>query len=194
MKDPLAPKKPTTPFLAFCQVERAKMLMEFSTMSMKEVSMELAKRWATLDPGDKMAHEVTSMKAKACYEEEMKNYRPSAEFLQKKADESAKCMISQREVESYFAFLLTNWRQVLSAFPDQSGQEIQEAVWQEWLYRSDSQSTGPMTLGNFEGKLSKVENAPIRAAALQQKTCLKSQVSVLATEVDDDSVEEIFED
>ena len=141
-----------------------------------------------------MAHEVTSMKAKACYEEEMKNYRPSAEFLQKKADESAKCMISQREVESYFAFLFTNWRQVLSAHPDQSGQEIQEAVWQEWLYRSDSQSTGPMTLGNFEGKLSKVENAPIRAAALQQKTCLKSQVSVSATEVDDDSVEEIFED
>ena len=90
MKDPLAPKKPTTPFLAFCQVERAKVLVEFSTMSMKEVSMELAKRWACLNPGYKMAHEVTSMKANACYEEEMKNYRPSAEFLQKKADESAR--------------------------------------------------------------------------------------------------------
>ena len=55
------------------------------------------------------------------YEEDMKSYKPSENFLKRKAEYEAKAKLPTpvvadgpfNPVEDYFTFLLLNWRQVL---------------------------------------------------------------------------------
>ena len=65
----------------------------------------------------------------------MKVYKPSEEFLKKKAileSANAGCP-SEQQAEDYFTFLLMHWRQVAINNPANTGLEIQNEVWQMWL-------------------------------------------------------------
>merc|ERR1719234_2231566 len=70
----------------------------------------------------------------------MKSYKPSNDFLKRKAEFEAKAkpptpVVAERPtnpVEDYFTYLLLNWRQVHLANPGYSGRHTQEEVWRVW--------------------------------------------------------------
>ena len=135
LKDKDAPKMASNPYIIFCRKERQNVQKELACTDKGQVMSELGKRWAALDADAKAVFELESKKEKERYEEEMKVYQPSEEFLKKKADlESAKAgCSSEQQTEEYFTFLLMHWRQVAINKPTNTGLEIQEEVWQMWL-------------------------------------------------------------
>ena len=54
------------------------------------VGKELGRRWAVLDKDRMGRYETIHMEAKDRYEEEMKNYQPSQQFMEKKASKPVK--------------------------------------------------------------------------------------------------------
>ena len=135
LKDPEAPKKPASSFIHFCIKERANvqkellntdLLLNCNTVS-AEVTKELSKRWATLDSETRKVYEEASLKDRKRYEKEKKMYKPSKEFLKKKAEFEGAPKFSPIEspipkatetvtdqFEDYFNFLHINWKKVSS--------------------------------------------------------------------------------
>ena len=126
-KDPDAPRKPLSAFFLFCGKERAVVQKELSSLNGAAVTRELGKRWALLDDKAKEVFEKASVEDKKRYEDGMKSYKPSEEFLKMKAAYEAKVktpiaavvtnpvdqiMTKQNPVEEYFCHLLLNWREV----------------------------------------------------------------------------------
>ena len=64
------------------------------------------------------------MEAKVRYEEDMKNYQPSQQFLEKKAEQASEGMTE------YFSFLKKNWTTVVVEHKVMEEKEVQEMVWQ----------------------------------------------------------------
>ena len=87
LKDPSAPKRPQTSFLHFSGEERPKVIAELGNISVGQVSKEIGRRWAELDKDKIEKYEVASAKGKARYLNDMKNYQPSKQFLEKKAEQ-----------------------------------------------------------------------------------------------------------
>ena len=119
-KDPDAPKRFLSAFFLFCAKERVEVQKELSSCKGADVTKELGKRWAILDPEAKKVFEEASMKDKERYEDDMKSYKPSENFLKRKAEYEAKAKLPtavvadgpSNPVEDYFTFLLLKWRQV----------------------------------------------------------------------------------
>ena len=135
LKDKDAPKMARNPYIIFCSKERQSVQKELGCTDKGQVMTELGKRWGALDTDAKAVYELESKQEKERYEEEMKVYQPSEEFLKKKADleiGKAGCS-SQQQTEEYFTFLLMHWRQVALSKPNNSGRETQEEVWQMWM-------------------------------------------------------------
>ena len=65
-------------------------MSELGNISVGEVGKEMGRRWAELDKDKKGKYETIQAKAKVKYEEEMKNYQPSKEFLEMKAEQDKK--------------------------------------------------------------------------------------------------------
>ena len=82
-KDPLLPS-----LLSLCRKDLRSSLILVSSLA--EIGKELGRRWAQLDSESKAEYERASKASKEKFEEEMKNYRPSEEFLRKKAELEAK--------------------------------------------------------------------------------------------------------
>ena len=130
LKDSQAPKRPVTSFLAFSAVERAKVQQYLGTRAGPEVTRELGRRWGLLSAEEKTAYEKTFREAKEKYNEEMKTYQPSEEFLQQKTELEAKAVMVS--VKDYFAFLLSSWQEVHISSPSLSPSEIQDNIWLRW--------------------------------------------------------------
>ena len=145
LKDSTAPKRPITSFLAFSAVERVKVQEELGTRAGPEVTKELGRRWGLLGAEEKNVYETTCKEAMEKYNEEMKTYQPSEEFLQQKAELEAKAATASvkdgRSVEDYFAFLLSSWQAVQISTPDLSPREIQDSIWLRW--NSEVSSNAP---------------------------------------------------
>ena len=62
------------------------MMAELGNISIGEIGKEIGKRWSSLDKDMKEKYKNVYMKAMAMYQVEMKNYLPSQQFLEKKAD------------------------------------------------------------------------------------------------------------
>ena len=139
LKDPEAPKKPASSFIHFCMKERANvqkellntdLLLNCNTVS-AEVTKELGKRWATLDSETRKVYEEASLKDRKRYEREKKIYKPSKEFLKKKAEFEGASKFSPikspipkatetvtDQFEDYFNFLHINWKKVEFYLPN----------------------------------------------------------------------------
>ena len=85
MKDPSAPKRPLTSFFLFARKERPRLIAELGNISVVEVGKELGRRWSRLDMAFKEKYDIAHIEAKSRYLDEMKNYKPSMQFLEKKA-------------------------------------------------------------------------------------------------------------
>jgi len=165
-KDPEAPKRGLSAFFLYCAKERAEVQKELSSCNGAEVTKALGKRWADLDPEAKKVFEEASMRDKERYEEDMKSYKPSENFLKRKAEYEAKAKLPTpvvadgplNPVEDYFTFLLLNWRQVHLANQGYSGRQTQDEVWKAWQARGQ---TGTSTEGNTGAKKAKAAKDPL---------------------------------
>ena len=126
LKDPAAPKRPMGSFFLFGEEERPRVMAELGNISVGEVAKELGRRWAVLDKDRKAMYETIHMEAKARYEEVMKNYQPSQQFLEKKAAHASEGMAE------YFNFLKKNWTTVVVEHKFMEEKEVQEMAWQMW--------------------------------------------------------------
>ena len=85
LKDGAAPKRPITAYIAFASAARAEVQEELGTRSVPEVARELGRRWVLLHADARAPYEQESKRAKERFEEEMRSYTPSDEFLARKA-------------------------------------------------------------------------------------------------------------
>jgi len=171
LKDSQAPKRPITSFIAFSISERPKIVADLGpTRSLAEIGKELGRRWAELDFESKAEYERASKASKEKFEEEMKNYRPSEEFLRKKAELEAKSgevtSVSLYSPSKYFTFIFNTWREIHLSQPNLSAKDIQDQVWQRWISAGNVQETetgdksGPESKRRFKPKSKKDPMAP----------------------------------
>ena len=104
-KDPDAPKRPLSAYFLFCAKERTEVQKELSSCNGAEVTKELGKRWALLDPEAKKVFEEASKKDKGRYEKDMKSYKPSKNFLKSykrfKCEKCEQCFISKNALSKH---------------------------------------------------------------------------------------------
>jgi hypothetical protein len=171
VKDPEAPKKPLPAYIIFSKQERMKIVSDLGNLSMGEVAKELGKRWNGLDAESKAEFEAASNEDKERYKEEMKSYKPSEEFLRKKAEKKnslAPVLVAAPgpgeeslggySVEAYFAFLFSNWSRVRDSHPTESPKLIQEQIWEQWRSTGGSLERGTLAVTKKEKKVKKVRD------------------------------------
>lgn len=83
-KDPNAPKKALSSFLAFSSELRPKITAEMPELKLTEVATELGRRWKALSDGEKQPFVDMAKKDKERYEAEMEQYVVPKEFRKKK--------------------------------------------------------------------------------------------------------------
>ena len=120
LKDPAAPKRPMSSFFLFGEEERPRVREKLGNISVGEVEKELGRRWAVLDKDRKGRYETIHMEAKARYEEEMKSYQPSQQFLEKKAEQASV------GIADYFNFLEKKWVPVVVEHKFMEEKEVHE--------------------------------------------------------------------
>ena len=109
LKDPEAPMRPLSPYMLFVKEERPKVVAEMgSTVAIGEVGKEMGRRWGLMDQEEKKKFEDAYKEDKARYDEEMKTYQPSQQFLDKKVKHDD--MKAEVAMGKYFAYLQSTWR------------------------------------------------------------------------------------
>ena len=134
LKDPAAPKRPLSPYLVLAGEERKKVVAEMGNMAVGEVGKEMGRRWGLLDQQSKEEFVAAYQKDKTRYEEEMKNYQPSQQFLEMKAKRLEKEAAKAKDtgMENYFTFLLSSWKKVSEENSTLSAKQVQEMIWLQW--------------------------------------------------------------
>ena len=186
MKDPAAPKRPLSSFFLFADEERPKVMAELGNISVGEVGKEMGRRWAELDKDKKGKYETIQAKAKAKYEEEMKNYQPSKEFLEMKAEQDRKRLTGTEHMAEYFSFLKDNWMKVVVEQQMVEETELQEMLWQMW---SKGKVVNTKTKRRKLNKVKKAaeSNKPLTAFGIFQEE-LKEKLKLAGVTFSDDEV------
>jgi len=154
-KDPLAPKKPKSAFMLFCDDLRPTIKEELGNIPVPEMGKELGRRWSEVQEDVKAKYLEVSAALKVEYEKEVANYTPSKDFLElKKVHEKANEKSTNVDVEDYFNFVGLNWQRIDGAI---SGKEIQDQLWEMW-----SMSSSKKVKGTSKTKKVKDPNTPKR--------------------------------
>ena len=166
-KDPEAPKRPSSSFLLFAKEERGKILMDMGSISVGEVGRELGRRWNGLEDSVKERFKQMAEVDRLRYKKEMKTYKPSELFLQKKASQLKKKGDDALpgSLEEYFKFLSSQWRIVASAHPGVSAVHVQDLVWQKWNKGKLGMMEDKRSIRGKEKKVTKTQSVLISARA-----------------------------
>jgi len=125
MKDPNAPKKPLSAYFLFSGEERLKVKAQFPDYSIIEVSKELGRRWAIIDPNVKSSYEQRYQESRRQYETALEAYKPSNK---KKKDPNA----PKQPLSAYFLFSQDERLKVKAEFPGHSICEIAKELGRRW--------------------------------------------------------------
>ena len=115
----------------FAREERRKVLAEMGNMVVGEVK-EMGRRWGLMDQQAKEKYEAAYQRDKVRYEEEMRNYQPSQQFLDMKAKHDMLKKGTDGGLEKYFTFLSSEWRKIKEDNPEFGVKEVQDRAWMEW--------------------------------------------------------------
>lgn len=84
LKDPEAPKRPTSGYILFCKDRRASLKEEQPDLKATEIMKQLGAEWKELSPRKKEKYTAKAKEDKSRYDEELKDYtRPSDDELAK---------------------------------------------------------------------------------------------------------------
>ena len=90
-KDPNAPRRPVTPFVLYCKDERPKVRRELKNFKNgPEMVKELAMRWKRLEEKVREGYKEKAAAERRTYNQAMLEYKPSQEFLRRKAESNLK--------------------------------------------------------------------------------------------------------
>lgn len=103
----------------FAQEERPKIKVEMGSILDGEMGKELGRRWSCLEGVEKDRFLQMALVDMARYKKEMKAYKSSQVFLLKKAALKKKSGGQKLtgELDKYFEFLSSHWRNISSAHP-----------------------------------------------------------------------------
>jgi len=158
LKDPEAPRRPLSPYMLFVKEERTKIVAEMGGMvAIGEVGKEMGRRWSLMDQQERKKYDEMYKEDKVRYEEQMKTYQPSKQFLETKMKHD---MVMQGGDKTGTAI------------------EKQEIAWTQW-------STGKMIEGNKPKKVKKIVDPeaprkPLTAFFLFQKKMRKGGLAANA--------------
>jgi len=152
-KDPNAPKMPMKPFMYFTmevnkdvrkELTKDPSFMENEINVQQQVAKACGKRWHALSESEKNKYYKLYEENHKRYQEEMKSYTPSPEFVEKlnraklqnhgSASNTSNTEITKvpHMVRAYFDYLTTTWPKVAVSNPRLNPQQIQEEVWRQW--------------------------------------------------------------
>jgi len=144
LKDPLAPKRPMSSFMIFANETRPQLasLEGEAKLTIGEIGKELGKRWSEMTGESKATYEEKAREAKTAYEQAMKNYQPSEEFLKEKAAHQELMAtknkkknhrhFSPQESASYFKFVSNNWLNLAKTKTALTIPVLQNMLWEAW--------------------------------------------------------------
>ena len=154
-KDPKAPKLPRTPFIYYCmeagkdvrdELSKDPSLLGSDTKFQLQgkISKACGIRWHALSASEKEKYDNLYKEDIKRYQEELKFYTPSAEYLDKvnKAKlENSRSVANNPDsniakiphvVRAYFDFLTTTWPKIAASNLRLNPQQVQEEVWRRW--------------------------------------------------------------
>ena len=137
LKDPAAPKKPLNAYVLFSHDTRPNVVAELGNLSAVDIMKEVAKRWSLADKATREKYENAQKLDKKRYDSEIKLYRPSEEFLARKAKFNNKDQVApttglNKNVDEYFRFLTEHFMTIAKEYKDTSPKEVQDRVWNMW--------------------------------------------------------------
>ena len=80
-KDPLAPKRPRSAFIYFCNDLRADITSKFPDLRLGGIQKELSKIWQSYDDKQKEKYHLQNSEDKMRYEEELEQYNLNKNFF-----------------------------------------------------------------------------------------------------------------
>merc|ERR1712096_55280 len=146
MGDPNAPKRPTRPFIHYMKdvAQSVKEEMPSSTAdglnTRPSVPKECARRWAAMASQDKEKYQELFREDSKRYEIAMKNYKPSAVFVeQKRLAKLHNSSVKEPDIStvpqmfrSYFDYVATTWAGVAASLPRLEPDQVQGEIWRRW--------------------------------------------------------------
>lgn len=137
LKDPAAPKKPRNAYVLFSHDVRPTVVAELGNLSVVDIMKEVAKRWSLADTVTREKYENAQEVDKKRYQSEIKLYRPSEEFLARKAMFDSKRQAAstsglKKNIVDYYNFLCKHYTTIAKEYKDTSPKEVQDRVWYIW--------------------------------------------------------------
>ena len=137
LKDPAAPKKPLNAYVLFSHDTMPNVVAELGNLSAVDIMKKVAKRWSLADKATREKYENAQKLDKKRYDSEIKLYRPSEEFLARKAKFNNKDQVApttglNKNVDEYFRFLTEHFMTIAKEYKDTSPKEVQDRVWNMW--------------------------------------------------------------
>jgi hypothetical protein len=132
-KDPLKPKRVKSSYLIFCDSERKVIKNENPTLSTKDITCELGRRWKIIKTDKKKykKYEELAKKDKERYMNEMKKYKPSEGFEIKKG--SNKDPNTPKRCKSAYLFFCNSVRNdIKQNNPELSNKDITKEMGRLW--------------------------------------------------------------
>ena len=132
VKDPNAPKKPSTSYIIFCGEHREKVRSENPNMSAVEVTSKLGDMWNKCK--DRKKYDDAAEQDKKRYQQELANYVPSTEQTSTKKERTG----PKRPLTSYMYFCQENRDRVKTENPNMNAKEITTELGARWKRLSDT--------------------------------------------------------
>merc|ERR1719378_1779080 len=122
---------------------RNTVVQEMGISSQVEVSKEIARRWAQIDPEEKKRYEELGVADKVRYNREMEHYQPSPEFLAQKASFD-NANFGRDSLNDYFNYVNVNWKKVSVDRNMVNATDIQNFLWKEWCEKKSAPKKKPV--------------------------------------------------
>ena len=146
LKDPDAPKRPTTSYLAFYKEKAAAIKQEFDLSNAPSISKKAGELWRELSEKEKKKYEKIAQQDKERYEEEKKEYRrPSEEEISRKISETKEMKklkdphAPKKPKSAYIYFSIKNRTQVKEETGATSIGEISKELGSRWRSMDEAQ-------------------------------------------------------
>ena len=141
MKDPLAPRKPLSPYMEFVWEQRKLVDNNLESLTLAEAGRELGRRWKSLEPEEKQKFVDKSKENRDKYDKEMEEYR-----------KIQKPMPPKKPPSTYVEFFKIEKKKVLEEFGSLREGELGKEVGKRWreLPREEKKVFEEITKKNYE--------------------------------------------
>jgi len=130
-KDPTRPKTPLNSYMFFTAANRQKIKDANPELKLTEISVKIGEVWRGLSEKKKKTFETMAKKDKDRYDEEMKNYTPSEEWVTEHSKSDSK-KTKKRTSTAWELWRKDHKVQIMNDNPEMSPTEKQEEIRRVW--------------------------------------------------------------